>query len=492
MINQLDLVQKNDGKNLLVSQPESKKQKGKNRTNELRKNSTSGNANKRGTGNTTPKPVGAKNTDNVTAKHPTSIFVDYLKFFGEGMRGISERHEKMLVQLFLELDFFRTIECQKNVLEPMKVQVIECKKSTRPGSGRNWNYYYQNSIGVKLYISRNIFNPNQVESLCLEFSGSPLAILIPRNNLLKLAEMIEFVTSLNKKIRVTRIDTTLEFDHSLLDYKEIIIAVNNKNFSGVKKAKVIYEVDVETGIQYPTIYLGKPRSRKITRIYETTEKHGYTAIRIETQNKDRYAQFVAKEIVNLYKSAIENHCMDAKGISDFIRDYVLSIKNFNFVFSDSKKAYKTASQYKELPFWTKFKEDMKVEELTYIFPKRESNIQRTMDWIIKQVSGKLNLFIKAFGKEYAHELIDAFADINKMKYENEGGLNQLARQELGQIKDMGFKAHVEMFSPQARKQLQKVGFYNKQTRPKYWRVNSVIDYLDLAVKPAYHWEYNSF
>lgn len=450
-----------------------------------RNNNDSG---RHGVSDTMPKPDDTKNTNSKTDEHPTNHFIDYLKFYGENLKGVSDHHEEMLVDLFLRLNFFRTIEHQKDKLDPIEVKKIDCHDQCRPGSAKKWDYYYRNAIGVRLYIRRSHDNFRIVDTLSLEFSGRPLSILIPRNNQLKVVEMIDFVSSLNKRVNTTRIDSTLEFDHNLLDFQGCLKAILNQDFSGVEETDIILGVNAKTGIKYPTLYLGAVKSRKRICMYETLVKHGYSAIRIEARSKDRNAKLVREVLRGIYNGIGSNE-EKARSINNFIRDYTLSPSTFNFVDATSKKPWMKATDYRELPFWTQFKKDIGNQKIVYHLPKKQASIQRTMDWIDSKVSSTLNILNKCFGTEYLHHIIDCYVKIADTKKSAKSAENQLKK---AQLKEMGFKAHVEMFSDDLRKKMKTVGFYDYQIYPDSWQSNNVIHFLDLAVKPAYHWEYNSF
>jgi hypothetical protein len=173
---------------------------------------------KLGSGNTKLIPVMPDgytyNTEVIESE--VRIFCDYLKFWGEGL-SLSQHHVDYLVNEFLVGEFWKTATMYNLGLEPMVVNQINCGGQTRQGSRQSWSYRYENSLGVKLWVSKSRHDENVIDTIALEFSGEPLAMLIPRNNFLKIAELCDVVLSLDSKIKCTRVDTTLEFGHELLD-----------------------------------------------------------------------------------------------------------------------------------------------------------------------------------------------------------------------------------------------------------------------------------
>lgn len=450
----------------------------------------SSNHTKRGHSNTPLKPETALSLLNAIGDSQSntnigvSYFCDWLTIFGEGMR-MSSRHEDLLVRLFLYGDYWKTAECYHLEMDAVSVQRIDCFSETRPASGKKWEYRYENTHGVKLYIAHQqidgVVNENIIDSLKVEFSGSVLAYLIPRNNQLKLVEMMDIIEGLNDKLHCTRCDLTVEFGHDLIDYKEMFFAQLNGNYCGAKKSEYIGGKEVDKELEYPTLYFGGKKSDKKVRIYETMEKHGYAGIRIEVQNKGKYAKKVSKDLRDIYNSGFYFNGMDAKSkedlameITNYIRDFVLSKKTISFVDRSNKRSWMSLRDYQDLPFWKEFKDNLRVQELNYFFPPKTVDIHKSMKWLLRQGSGLVRVLIDSLGFDLAVKELVFFAKINEAKYGK--GYSENSQKLLNQIKDMGKDAIFEMFDHDTKMQLRNVGFYKTPSYPKYMNRNSVFDY----------------
>jgi hypothetical protein len=400
-------------------------------------------------------------------------------------------------------------------LEGLSVSRKDCFLETRPASGQQWSYVWQNALGLKLFVRECPLIKGRVESLCFEASGKPLSYLFPRNNLLKFCEMLEMLSSLDERFKPTRLDTTMEFSHEMLDYDLISQACLARDLAGVKKARIIGSFYVDSQDKwFPTWYLGSEKSDKSTRIYETTEKHGYSAIRIEVQNKKSYAKMVGKMFVNLYQTGtlssfddviIKDNplhgcnkllpytaCMQSEKEKNYeqvnnnlvtvLRDYILCHKNFNFVDKKSIKKWQSAKHHIELPWWFSFKNQVcSINRLDYKFVPDKLNISKSLDWFSKQCIGLFRVVKESFGADGANHLLRYFAKINEEK--NGGGLSERNMELFRQVQALGKDAYFKMFSPQLTDQLREVGFFRVPCPLKKFPDMNLTDFLLYSKTP---------
>lgn len=424
MITNSDLVQKTDSKNLSLSQGNKKQ----NRTGELKFSGFG----QRGSSNTPSVPVNTTVTpEKIHIKlGDDRIFVDYLKFFG-GKVKLNSYHENLLVELFIKGKFFLNPHHKEN-REGLDFKCINLSSQIHEGSKIKWTKQYKNSIGVVLKIAYETFekvnrnscqveelsNPNKIVAVCLEFSGTPLSFLIPRNNQVIICQMIDMMLELSKDIKVSRIDLTMEFSKEKLDLFKVRQAIDNDDVLGVEKYFSISGRDSRNLGKSCTCYFGGEKSERRTRAYDTEKKHGYVGVRLESQNRGKYARLVVAELIDMYKSAMNDAdksvhpCNDksqklkelATNINQFIIDYNLSRKNFTLVDKNDKKSWKNRYQVKELEFWSKFKKSFNVNELRYKFIKEDISIKRSISHAVKNFSGLLCSLFDNLGKD----LFDSF------------------------------------------------------------------------------------
>lgn len=390
---------------------------------------------RRGYGNTPSDPV---NTTVAPKKlhiklSDDRIFVDYLKFFG-GKIGLNAYHESLLVELFIKGKFFLHRHHKEN-REGLEFKCIKLFSQIHEGSQVKWSKQYKNSIGVVLKIAYETFsemnkdsiqvedlvNSEKIIALCLEFSGVPLSHLIPRNNQVDICQVIDMMMQLSKGIKVTRIDLTLEFSKEKLDLFQVRNAIDNDNVLGVEKYRSISGRDGRNLGKSCTCYFGGEKSDRSNRLYDTEKKHGYIAVRFESQNRGKYARLVVGFLMDLYMSAMNDSdkvlhpCNDidrrlkqlATDINKFIIDYNLSRKNFTLVDKNDKKKWKNRYQVKELDFWDRFKKSFNVNELRYQFVKEDISIKRTIRHFARNFSGLLCALFEQLGNNLFYGLINS-------------------------------------------------------------------------------------
>lgn len=392
-------------------------------------------------------------------RNDVSYFIDWLRFFGKDLK-LGERHEELLVDLIIGGRLF--IGSDQSDRELMEYEVRPAYGQIHQGSDVTWSYQYVNSVGVKLWISKDE-ELGKVVALKLDFSGQPLSHLLPRNNQLKLLEVIDIVLALDKNISVSRIDTTMEFSHELLNFDLVIENARNWNFSGVKKRHIHISDGVKKEEDAVTVLLGSEKSKtKKIRIYDTAVKHGYEALRIEVENKRKGAEYIVSELLAIYNE----HCMDAirpevvnNKINSFICNYNLSIKTFNFVDKNSKKRWMKVENYTELGWWTKFKADIKHCDIKYKFKPEEKTVQKSIKWFVKNASSLLCAMEDNFGKSGLSHFIRHVLQVKR------DGINCNAyspnRNEYNmQLTDMGCDGLISAFCTETRWALRQVGYFD--------------------------------
>ena len=384
---------------------------------------------RRETSNTTPNPVAMDDyTFEIRHKDCITYMLDWAGFYAEKLTNFDDRLEQLIVDLFIRGTFFQNKHFS-NSGQPLRIRKFDIHKETRPASGMKWSYAYTNQLGLTFFVSRHP-DTNKIQAIKFEATGHGVANFFPRNNYLDMVDMFETLRMIEPKLQAVRIDTTIEVPHTMLSIFGVKEAVDGRHFSGVKKAIPMYGIDEKYGYEGLTVYFGKPRSEKRVRIYETGEKHGYHAIRIELQNRGKHARLVCSELISIYNKGLgleRENCsgctptdaqkeQTAKLINEFIRDYTLAPKTFNLVDRDSKKPWRSHLEFKELPFWTKFKADLKVQHYTYHFEPIEVTIQKKVKNMLRNLSGIHRLLSETIGKDALSKILRHFDLIHSNKY----------------------------------------------------------------------------
>ena len=451
-----------------------------------------------GTSNTLSKPESMLYFPHTTTKKSVvSYFLDWVKFYGEGMTEFQPRHEILLVELFLKGKFFQNI-CFANQGEELSVRQIEVNTETRPGSGRRWSYKYTNDLGVTMLVCK-LPETGVIDTISLEFSGSGMGALFPRNNMLDAAKMLAVVISMDPHINATRLDSTIEFPCSFLDYKKIEEAIAAGNYCGFKKCNQIVNRDREKGIVGLTLYLGSPTSHQRSYLYHTGIKHGYDAYRLEGRNSGKYARRLAAEMIRVYREGLgetgENACLveptdeqkknTANALNDLIRDYNLSIKSFSFVDRNSKARWKKREQYTELPFWTDFKRRLKVEQYHYHFEPIKTSVQGKVKNMLRNFSGIHRMLCETIGKPAVDKLLRYFDKIHDNK--NGGLFNEDLTRARAELKAIGGNWQKDLFDFVTRTKLREVGFYDTpMPRSNFQGLQSILELRENNLSPTSH------
>lgn len=448
--------------------------------------------------NTVSNPVAINDYKfEVRQKDCITFMSDWLTMFGEKLTNFDDRHEKLIVDLFIKGEYFQNKNFS-NQGEPLAVRKFDIHKETRPASGMYWSYGYTNQLGIDFLVAKNP-ETGKIDTIKLEFTGHGIANFFPRNNHLNFVAMLELITALEPKLRATRLDTTIEVPHSMLSILGVKDAVDNRHFSGVKSAKPIYRIDEKYGYDGLSVYFGADGSHKLVRIYETGKKHGYHAVRIEVQNRGKYARLVCSELIKRYNEGLglnKDNCTSvkptdkqkestAKALNEFIRDYVLSPSIFNLVDRNSKRPWKNRHQFTELPFWAKFKQDLKVGLYEVYFEPIEVTIQRKVKNMLRNLSGIHRLLSETIGKPAVDKIMRYFDIIHYGKYG--GGFNESLNKAKDEIQALGASWIIELFDFETRCLLRNAGFYETPS-PKvhYQGLQSVLELRQNNLKPTSH------
>ena len=415
------------------------------------------------------------------------FFVHDLTFFRDKVTGLSERHVENMKLWFLEGWFFPV--SKRGECDSFEYWEKDFPPRVLPNNGKRYDYHWVNSIGVELLVKYYDEFCDRVESISLKFRGETLEALYPRNNFLPVVGLIESVDMLG--LKMTRIDLTHSMPLDALDINQIRDSALNWDFSGAKCRKVIDDGERDNpDAQGLTVYIGsagkkgKRRSDKLYRWYLEMAVHGVNRLRAEMECHDKHALLAVKELLARYNDpSLDNK---AKNISmiQWVKDYMYSYKNVNFVESASIKAEKYAKNYKRLPWWQSFLDGLSVTTYKPVFAKVKSTLQSTFDWFYKSATPTERALDHVYGREFVHKLLDARLDA-KAK-DRCGQFSDSEIKKIREIEKLGTMGMSKMFSPELLDKLVKQGLTAISTKIKSFGQINAVHHRELNRYPEYY------
>ena len=446
-----------------------------------------------GDSNTMPKPESLLEYSHITKSFDEKrIFIDWLTFQGNCLRGMTQADFLQVVYYLIEGNLFRNADTSIQE-DSFDYRVHKSYQQVIPRNAKMFQFCYENSVGVKVFVCYHSddYDDEQfseiatipmnarVDAIRIVFSGAPLSRLIPRNNQSLILDIISFLRTINGDIHLSRIDCALEVPSNWLDLRLVCNALEDECYTGASYSKIINSTkkDKDGSVigRSLTGYIGSPNSRKKIRIYDTWQKHKYDAVRIEVQSHDRFARFLETHLLAIHKNeSITDSEFNTVYFSDdlkitclreFIENYILSTRTFNFVEVSEKDTHKAVRDMVALPFWQKFKNKCFVfTDYRYSFCPEPPTIQKNLKWLFRKVSSSLCLLNDALSRNGLNRIIDAMIEAKQQGYNCTSYNDKKSdRQEelLSQLLDLGQKAYFEMFDSVTKSSLRQAGLYDK-------------------------------
>lgn len=220
----------------------------------------------------------------------------------------------------------------------------------------------------------------------LAISGKTCSSL-STNSLIRFCEIIK---SQIPSVVCSRIDIRLDDFSRRLTKETICAALDSGNYSGFKKYQLISNGGGAIGW---TINCGSRQSNSFTRIYDKlAESLGrIPSIRFETEYKDEKANSIFN-----YISSCPTPCQALKYI------HGLALGKVNFI----ERSDKNLERCSMLTWWAEFLDYVDFQVCQVIVEKCESSIEKSKNWIHKQVEKTLALLHRTFGQEGFTEFLD--------------------------------------------------------------------------------------
>lgn len=422
---------------------------------------SSANSNNKSTSPVTP-------CSNVKGKKiPTSVFADYI-VWGDNTSVLHYSKFKALLDNVLggrllvpdhRYGFVRYDQPISYVREDIMAPVLG-------HSGAYYTAKYTSSIGAKV-LAMEI--DDEVSHIRIEFSGEPLKALFPRNSFLGLLKLHYYCMSVLPNCKLSRNDLTIEVHPSLLSMDKVVEATRAGNYCGARKHLFMESGDISGKGAGRTVYIGSPKSKnKKVRIYETTTKHGYDAVRIEVESHLRLSQWLSDYYLEVYESMQKELDVVSKGrgqqlilenynamINQFVIDFTVRQKSVGFILRADRDNNQRLATFRELSWWSKFKSYLGSCELKVKLMKPAKELAKSVDDLFVKMSGRLTMLKKYLGKDNLNRLIDGFISMR------EKGIGCRVFDESRYLHFFGLKDRElatipEMFSPQMRQGLRDV------------------------------------
>jgi len=198
--------------------------------------------------------------------------------------------------------------------------------------------------------------------------------------------------------KFTRLDTALDDYSKSISFETIDTALDAHNFTGFENYGV--EKIRKKGVKGFCFRLGCRQSDKFTRIYDKNAESGgvIDSYRFEVEHKNERAQYIATHIANgFYCDSFSDLTDDAHNpsINEVLLNGVLSA--FSFV---DRAADTCISRCPRLDWWQNFLDYCRSVPKAIKIPKPEPTLQKTFDWISRQVETSIAMVHEFLGEEF--------------------------------------------------------------------------------------------
>ena len=210
---------------------------------------------------------------------------------------------------------------------------------------------------------------------------------------LSITKMLKLLHYFDKKrFQLLRTDPAVDVPKELGLYEGAKEAEEQDRYTNMRSSS--HTTSTKKGKKSGTTYIGSRSSEFFVRIYETLQKHGYDAHRLEAEIKGKKARVVNKMLLDILLTTTDPDTGQEVPRSDqeIARDYQMLLANLitgGFDFYDEKKTKSngTILEIKVSSFWEKVKE--KILAVTPIRIKVErgsKSILKTLSWDNRQCS----------------------------------------------------------------------------------------------------------
>ena len=222
----------------------------------------------------------------------------------------------------------------------------------------------------------------------------------------------------------TRLDPFFEDYQGRLNPADIVNAVLSGNYTGFKKHNLQLSSSKGDGLDGFTATLGSRESERYRRIYHTGVKHGYNAMRFETETKGDWCKAVWAKIKPVI---LANQETLKEWDTDKHKDYLLEMANFwgkiaiakiDFIDSSQKQDCNgSLVKCEKLDWWGKI---VKLLGYTEVRIERETpSLDKTDRWLKRQVKAVLRTLHEGLGLTGFYDYIQGLVESCKQPSDKE-------------------------------------------------------------------------
>lgn len=193
-------------------------------------------------------------------------------------------------------------------------------------------------------------------------------------------------------LRCSRIDIALDDYAKKLELNDVERSVANHQHAGFKKGSAVKNYGGKWGGH--TVYLGKRNGNKMVRAYDkyAESKGKIDSIRWELELHDEYAQSMYQLILSFPK----NNDIFQRKLINYATGAVAFVEHTD----------KNISRCKPLDWWKEWLEFLNSEPLKIVLPRRETSLQKSKEWVYRQVSKTLCMLKEGLGVYYYQHFLE--------------------------------------------------------------------------------------
>lgn len=190
--------------------------------------------------------------------------------------------------------------------------------------------------------------------------------------------------------------------------QDIKTAYKQGNYTGFKEASQISKLDDSE----ETIYLGSRESSRYIRIYDTLKKHGYEGQRFEVEYKRLKAYTISKKFTEIRMDGNESREQFINRLAKELQSIILA--EIDFIDKSVQYSNGSLNNCPRLIWWQDYINNVKgiigkkIKEV-----RTPRDIQRTLDWLHRQVSKTLYVFNRGFGTDFDLFIEDLFKNTER-------------------------------------------------------------------------------
>jgi DNA relaxase NicK len=239
---------------------------------------------------------------------------------------------------------------------------------------------FSNKIGsvFKMYGGLKTTSDNRVK----------LALQLPGTFCKQFEKQQEAIKFLGQYLKATRIDIAMDDFNRRISQNAINKLGELGHYKGVEHYELISSKVCQDAEKISTCYFGS--SLKSVRFYNAEKVHGFKADRWELQARGEYSEQISN-LINETKE--ENLGKVQAGLVTHSIDFIRKGKNWR----DEQRYY----------FWQKLRENSEAIKLRG--PIKEYSINKTIQWIDKQVCPSLSMIYFGFGRQAYLEYMENVA-----------------------------------------------------------------------------------